>query len=271
MRRLSALLLTIAMVCTGCTSGSDDPTPSPTKAEATSVTLASLDLDWPRAEGTFDPPKVPAAPSGFDDAQVDRMAKILTKWSRLAAVDEGMWRSDMPLSDVRPVLPDEAAGTLEQQLRGEVSPNLAVANVFGKKVKVIGSPQVTSAWHVSADKDPANETFVRVELQTRTAYEVKLGNGPSRVIGVLRVQGLSAYPDTTDDYGVSGGWQEFGAGDCALALDDALVPDSDTDEAAKDLETFIRVGSGSKLEMPELGVQEQVDAEYLKRCREGQV
>ena len=100
---------------------------------------------------------------------------------------------------------------------------------------------------------------------------MRLGNGGTRVIGVLRVQGLSGYADTTDDFGVTGGWQEFGAGDCDLALDDAFVPDSDRDESLKDLKTFIRVGDSDTLEMPELPVQEKVDAEYLKRCRDGQV
>lgn len=269
MRRFSAVLLTIAVVCAGCTSGSDDPPPA--GAESSSVTLASLDLDWPAAEGTFTPGTVPSAPAGFKEAQVGRMAKILTRWSRLATVDEASWHSDDPLPDVRALLPAAAAGTLEQQLGDAVSPNLGVANVFGKDVEVVGAPQLTSAWQVSTDEDADGKTYVKLELQTRTAYEVRVGDGPSRVIGVLRVQGLSAYPDTTDDYGVSGGWQEFGAGDCALALDDALVPDSDRRGAAEDLETFIRVGNGSKVEMPELGVEEQVDAEYLKRCRDGQV
>ena len=152
-----------------------------------------------------------------------------------------------------------------------MSPHLAFANVFRDDVTVVGSPMITSAWKVTTEKDAANKTFMRLELQTRAAYEVRLGDGGTRVIGVLRVHSLSAYNDTTDDFGVGGGWQEFGAGDCALALDDALVPDSDRDESLKDLKTFIRVGSGTKLEMPELPAQDKVDDEYLKRCRDGQV
>ena len=127
------------------------------------------------------------------------------------------------------------------------------------------TPMITTAWKVSTAKDDGGRAYVLLELQTRAAYEVRVKDGPSRVIGVLRVHGLSAYADTTDDFGVSGSWQEFGAGDCALALDD------DTAEALKDLRTFIEVGDGSKLVMPKLGVEEQVDEEYLKRCRDGSV
>ena len=272
MRRLTPLLLVVAIALSGCTSGSSDPEPTTdaTTAGDSAVTLASLALDWPTAQGRLVVPKVPAAPSGFVDSTVDRMADVLKKWARLSTVDDGMWHSGDPLSEVRTVLPDGTAGTYEEQLRGVVSPHLAVANVFGDDVTVVGTPMITAAWRVSTEKDQADKAFVRLELQTRAAYEVRIGDGPSRVIGVLRVHSLSAYKDTTDDFGIGGGWQEFGASDCALALDDALVPDSDRADALKDLKTFIRVGSGSTVEMPELPAQDRVDPDYLKRCRDGQ-
>jgi hypothetical protein len=199
------------------------------------------------------------------------MATVLTKWATVAAVDDAVWHSTDPFTDVKKALPAKAAATLAKQVKGEVSPHLGVANVFGKDLTVVGTPMITSAWKITTDKDEAGKPYVLLELQTRAAYEVRLGDGSTRVIGVLRVHGLSAYQDTTDDFGVGGGWQEFGAGDCALALDDALEPDSDRAQGLKDLKTFIRIGKGTKLEMPKLPVQEQVDSEYLKRCRDGQV
>lgn len=271
MRRLPALLLAVATLCAACTSGSDEPAPRPDEGTSRSITLESLDLDWPKAQGKLVVPELPAAPEGFSEATLDRMATVLEKWARMSTVDEGMWHSGDPLTDIRTVLPKDAAETYEQQIKGEVSPHLAFANVFRDDVTVVGSPKVTSAWKISTEEYPANETFMRLELQTRAAYEVRLGDGGSRVIGVLRVHSLSAYKDTKDDFGVGGGWQEFGAGDCALALDDALVPDSDRSEALKDLKTFVRVGNGTKLEMPELPAGDKVDAAYLKRCRDGQV
>ena len=271
MRRLTPLLLAVAIVVSGCTSGSSNPEPTPSATTAGPMTFESLKLDWPTAQGRLVVPKVPATPAGFDAATVDRMATVLEKWARLSTVDDSIWHSGDPFSDIRTVLPTAAATTYDKQLKGVVSPHLAVANVFGHDVTVVGSPMITAAWRVSTDKDQAGESFVRLELQTRAAYEVRIGNGPSRVIGVLRVHSLSAYKDTTDGFGVGGGWQEFGASDCALALDDALVPDSDPEHALKDLTTFIRVGKGSTVEMPELPAEDQVDPEYLKRCRDGQV
>jgi hypothetical protein len=272
MRRLTPLLLALAILISGCTSGSDEPEPTPTSAaDDRAVTLEALRLDWPTAQGKLVVGKPPATPDGFDDATLTRMATVLKKWAKVAAVDDAVWHSADPFAAIKKALPAKAAATLTRQLKGEVSPHLAVANVFGDDVTVVGTPMITTAWKMTTDKDEAGKPYVLLELQTRAAYEVRLGNGVSRVIGVLRVHGLSAYKDTTDDFGVGGGWQEFGAGDCALALDDALVPDSDREAGLKDLATFIRVGKGTKLEMPKLPVQEQVDDEYLKRCRDGQV
>ena len=273
MRRLPVLILAVATLMAGCSGASDDPEPTakPPATQDRPVTLESLRLDWPTAQGRLLVADRPATPDGFDDAMLSRMATTLTKWARVAAVDDMVWHSADPFADVKKALPDKAAATLAKQVKDEVSPHLGVANVFGDDVTVVGTPKITSAWKVTTDEDEAGKPYVLLELQTRAAYEVRLGDGSSRVIGVLRVHGLSAYKDTTDDFGVGGGWQEFGAGDCALALDDALVPDSDRDAALEDLKTFIRIGKGTKLDMPRLGVQEQVDAEYLKRCRDGQV
>lgn len=272
MLRLPALVLAVAMLTAGCSGGSDDAEPmaKPTANEDRPVTLESLRLDWPKAQGRLVVPDRPATPDGFDDAMLSRMATVLTAWAKVAAADDMVWHGADPFADVKKALPGKAAATLAKQVKGEVSPHLAVANVFGDDVTVVGTPMITSAWKMTTEDD-AGKPYVLLELQTRAAYEVRLGDGSSRVIGVLRVHDLSAYTDTTDDFGIGGGWQEFGAGDCALALDDALEPDSDREEGLDDLKTFIRIGKGTKLEMPKLPAQEQVDAEYLKRCRDGQV
>jgi hypothetical protein len=270
MRRFSALVIAVLVVCAGCTKESD-PSPGPTLSAVKSISLESLGLDWPKAQGAVPTKARPATPDGFDDALLDRMAAALRKWAQAAAVDDSMWHSHDAVARVVDALPAAAGKALRAQIKDEVSPQLGAANVFADDVTVIGTPMITSAWKVSTAKDDEGRPFVLLQLQTRAAYEVRVGDGPSRVIGVLRVHGLSAYSDTTDDFGVSSGWQEFGAGDCALALDDDLLPDSDPAGALKDLATFIRVGDGSKLVMPKLGVEEQVDPEYLKRCRAGSI
>ena len=219
----------------------------------------------------MDPGDRPDTPDGFDDALVDRMASTLTKWAGVAAIDKDVWHSSRALDRVVEALPQAVGSTVEKQAGASVSPQLAVGNVFAKNVTVVGSPAITTAWKVSTAESDDGDPFVLLELQTRTAYEVRVDDGPTRVIGILRVHGLSAFKDTTDDFGVTSGWQEFGAGDCALAVDDELLPDSDSADAAKDLATFVKVGDGSKLVMPRLGVEDQVDAEFLRRCRDGSI
>ncbi len=272
MRRLTPLLLAVAILVSGCTSGSDDPKPTATATgDDRSVTLAALRLDWPKAQGKLVVAKPPATPDGFDDATYARMAKVLTKWAKVAAVDDSVWHSNDPLAAITKALPAKACRTPSpSRARASSRPISGVANVFGDDVTVVGTPMITTAWKVTVDKDETDKPYVLLELQTRAAYEVRFKNGATRVIGVLRVHGLSAYQDTKDDFGVGGGWQEFGASDCALALDDALVPDSDREEGLADLATFLRVGKGNKLEMPKLSAPERVDDEYLKRCRDGQ-
>lgn len=268
-RRLVLTLVAAMAVVSGCTSGSSsDAEPSPSASTEPAISLASLDIDWPRATDTLEVGKPPAAPKGFDDGTVATMADILTTWARATTIDQDVWRSATPVDEVAAALPAKVGTTLRDQVTGAVSPRLAVANVFAEEATVIGAPQVTTAWKISTQTDDVGKQYVLLELQTRAAYEVRLGEGaPTRVIGMLRVHGLSAYADTTDDFGVTGGWQEFGASDCALALDDDLIPDTELDETVKGLKTFVQVGNGEKLSMPTLPVEEQVDSEYLQRCR----
>ncbi|MCL3817633.1 hypothetical protein [Aeromicrobium wangtongii] len=272
MRSLLMTLAAVLLVASGCTSGSgtDQPT-RPTEAVPTDAAadLAAVGVDWPRADGVLDVAAAPAAPAGFSAEMVERMAGVLTDWATATTVDRDVWHSATPVDDVVRALPAEVGASLRTQTKDSVSPGLAVANVFADEVTVIGAPAVTTAWRVSTETDDDGQQLVVLQLQTRAAYEVRLGDdAPTRVIGVLRVHGLSAYPGTTTDFGVSGGWQEFGAGDCALALDDELVPGGDVAESAQDLKAFVKIGDGDELTMPALDPDDRVDAEYLQRCRD---
>ncbi len=275
MRRLLGTVVAVLIVGAGCTAGSDDgsddatpPTPTPSRSVAAPVTLDSLNLDWPDTEGVLETGELPDAPDGFDDQLLARMAEVLSEWAAVTTVDSATWSSASPIDDLAGVVPDEVGDGLRDLSEDAVSPRLAVGNVFGDGVEVVGEPKVTTAWRVSTESDDDGQEYVLLELQTRAAYEVKRDGGPSRVIGVLRVHGLSAYPETTDDFGVSAGWQEFGAGSCSLAVDDALVPDNDVAKTTGELRTFVEVGDGDEVEMPDLGDEQRVDAEYLQRCRD---
>jgi hypothetical protein len=273
MRRLGGALAAVLLACTACTTTSDgdlEPAPTTTSpASDPSTSFAAVGIDWPEAEGDLEAADPPAAPAGFDAALIGRMADTLTEWAQVSTLDEIARDSVTPLDDIAEVLPAPVVAALRDQTKDAVSPRLAVANVFADDVTVVGAPRVTTAWGLSTQVDEAGRQYVLLELQTRAAYEVRLAvDSPIRVIGVLRVHGLSAYPDTTDDFGVSGGWQEFGAVDCALALDDDLTPDSDAKASKADLTTFVEVGDGDTLDMPSLDDEQQVDAQYLQRCRD---
>ena len=265
--------MAVLLACTACTTSSDgDPVPAPTTtspAEDPSMSFAGVGIDWPEAAADLTAADPPPAPAGFDDALLGRMADTLTDWAQVSTLDEAARVSASPADDISAVLPDSVSAALRDQTKDAVSPRLAVANVFADDVTVVGAPRVTTAWGLSTQVDDAGQQYVLLELQTRAAYEVRVGdNSPIRVIGVLRVHGLTAYPDTTDDFGVSGGWQEFGAVDCALALDDDLTPDTDVQASEDDLTTFVKVGDGDTLDMPSLDNEQQVDAQYLQRCRD---
>lgn len=272
MRRLLVALVAVVLACGACTSGSSDgeSRPSPGASPEPALSLASVGIEWPPAGEELTPADPPPVPVGFDDDVFARMTGILEDWAQLTTLDEDVRYSPEPIDQVAEALPEKVGGALREQTTAAVSPGLAVANVFADEVTVVGAPRVTTAWRVSTEADDAGEQYIRLELQTRAAYEVRLGDdAPTRVVGVLRVHALSAYRDTTDDFGVSGGWQEFGALDCALALDDDLIPENNLDTAALDLTTFVEVGTGKKLVMPPLAAEEKVDAEHLQRCRNG--
>lgn len=235
------------------------------------MSLASLDIGWPRMGGTLAVPERPATPDGFDDAQLARMASTLTTWAEIGAANPDVWHGKDAAAQVAAALPTSVASTLGKLVKGSVTPQLDWANVFAPNVAVVGKPAIASAWKQTTVKDKKGRTYAMLELQTRSAYEVRVDDGPVRVIGLLREHGLSAYPDTKSDFGVSYGWQEYGAGNCTAVLDDDLVPDNDPADAVEDLAAFIEVGNGEKVVVPKLADDEKVSPDYLQRCREGSV
>jgi hypothetical protein len=263
------------MACVGgCTTDSSGDTAQQGQTQSTTqspreTTLKSLNIDWPQADGTLEVVDAPAPPSTVPDATYNRMVSDLTAWAEASAADPAVWQADDAVDRVADALAGPAGEALKKQVSGEPTPRLAAANAMSKRVTVVGSPRISTAWNVRT-VDEGDEPYVVVELQTRAAYEVRLGkDGPSRVIGVLRVHSLSAYPDTSDEFGVGGGWQEFGAGNCAMALDDSLLPDADRDKAAADVRAFVKIGNSDSVEMPELDDGARIDARYVQRCRQG--
>nr|MCW2728130.1 hypothetical protein [Aeromicrobium sp.] len=272
MRRLVGALAAVLLLSAGCTAGSDPkPESEPSPSASPGISLTSLDLDWPRVDGKLEVSKPPSAPGGLvGDDVVERMGGVLVDWATASTVDADVWHSETPVDQVVDVLPASVAANLRKGTQGVVSRNLAFANVFADEVTVVGSPIVSTAWKISTEANDEGRQYVLLELQTRAAYEVRLGDdGPTTVIAMLRVHGVTAYPDTTgEDFGVSAAWREFGARGCSLVLDDSLVPAGNLDDTTEDLEQFVEVSDAEELVMPPLEEDQEVDSGYADRCRD---
>src|SRR5215207_1546858 len=84
MRGLSALFIAVLLVCVGCTDD-DEPEPKSTQTSSLStvesISLESLGLGWPKAQGALMAKSRPATPAGFNDEVLDRMASLLESWA----------------------------------------------------------------------------------------------------------------------------------------------------------------------------------------------
>lgn len=257
------------LVLSACTAPSQDDPGATATSSPSEQRLESLAIDWPTATpADVDWPEVPGPPDGFDAALLDSMAGPLQDWAAAAALDPEVWTADEPPEDVLASLGERARGVLEDQVADTVSPRLALGNVFDEEWEVVGEPRMTSAWDVET-RETAEGPVVVLRLQTRTAYEVRSPERVTRVVGVVRTHGLSGFPESGDDeLAPSLGWEEFGAAGCALALDDALVPDGGA-AARDDLESFVDIGGTDTIAEPDLADEDTVDQEYLQRCRDG--
>lgn len=247
------------MLAAGCTADSSpepQPTPSESVEASLDLTFADLGIDgWPDAE---DPqiPEFPGVAGTFDDATAEKYATYLKTWALQAALDPDA---------VGDGLPEPLTQTLASFGDSSTSADLARGNVLGEGLEVTGT-KMTAAWGV--DFVAGQE---QLRLQTRTAYQVVDANGDTRVIGVLRLHGFDLTAAQPDSPGVLGAWQEFGASDCSLALDDVLLPGTDLDAEERDLQTFVAVGRSKEPTMPELSKEDRVDDDFLANCRAGRV
>lgn len=71
-----------------------------------------------------------------------------------------------------------------------------------------------------------------------------------------------------DDVSVVGAPRITTAWRTSALIDDDLLPDSDVKASEDDLATFVKVGDSDEVDMPSLDDEQQVDAQYLQRCRD---
>ncbi|MBC9226112.1 hypothetical protein GL325_07255 [Aeromicrobium sp. 636] len=260
MRRPVLLLVLVSFVLAACTWRSDDSdrgdAPEPQPTPTTSISFEDLGVaDWPSPdEARF--PEPPARPEWLAAEEYARMVAAVRTWAVQAVASP---------EQVGAGLPEELAAMIADAGEDDaVAPALAQGNVLDPGLEVLATG-LTGAWTLSDDGESMN-----LALQTRAAYEVRTPDGPVRVIGVLRTQGIIAGPDTPE-WGTVMGWQEFGAADCAIALDGFLTAGGDADDLQSDLGTFAEIGNGDEAITPELPDDQLVDEDFKRRCEAGRV
>ncbi|MCD9155194.1 hypothetical protein [Aeromicrobium duanguangcaii] len=260
MRRPVLLLVLVSFVLAACTWGSDDSdrgdAPEPQPTPTTSISFDDLGVaNWPSPdEARF--PDPPARPEWLPAEEYARMVAAVRTWAVQAVASP---------DEVGAGLPDELAAMIDDAGEDdEVASALAKGNVLDPGLEVLATG-LTGAWTLSDDGESMN-----LALQTRAAYEVRIPDGPVRVIGVLRTQGIIAGADSPE-WGTIMGWQEFGAADCAIALDGFLTAGGDADDQQSDLATFTKIGNGDEAITPELPDDQLVDEDFKRRCEAGRV
>jgi len=273
MKKIAGVLfLLLILAAAGCKGADKEPKPTPTPPAVTEVTFSSLGGDkWPVGDAGISVEELPAAPTGFTNVDVERLAIIIAKWAKVAALDKRVFHNAAPAEIVTATLPSFPGNDLFKDVNEAVSPRLSTANVFGDDVAVVGKPRMTSAWKTTAITGDDGVPYLSVKLQTRTAYEVTDANAAKRVIGVVRQHGLSSYGahQIDEQYGESWSWQEFGAGGCELVSEDALIPDVDEADANEELKSFLTIVNSNSVVEHKLDKEDRVDEDYQKRCQDG--
>lgn len=256
-RRPILLLVLTAFLLASCSwwPGGDDEAATPEAQPTPTERMRLVDLglaSWPVAD---DPqlPEPPARPKGVSAREYERMVGAVETWGIQAATDP---------DSVGAGLPAPLVTAIEDAVESQTVPALARATVLDPDLDV-NTTRMTGAWKVEREDGAVN-----VSLQTRTAYEVRAPGGQTRVIGVLRTQGVVAVPGA-DQWGTIMGWQEFGAADCAIVLDGFLTPGGDADDQESDLTTFAEIGKGAAAVTPALPEDEYVDEDFGQTCRAG--
>lgn len=262
--RLVLAAVVAALVLVGCSDSPDEENDAPERS-VEPVTFTSLGIDDWAAVAEVEFASAPPAPDGIDAAVWSDTVEALEQWGRAAAFEPQDFPEEFEaLSDhVFANLPETARRDLSARIGERTAPHLGVATVFAD-AETIGDIRATSAWRAS-ELDEGGLVHL-LELQTRTAYEVTV-DGVTFVVGVIRTQGLSLRPGVEEAPGTLTGWQEFGASDCVLALDDRIEPDVLSAVEREDLDQFAQIASGSTWAEPELGEDDVVDEDFLNRCR----
>lgn len=246
LRTFAAVLCVLVASVSGCSS--ENSTPESTQEKP--LTLSDLDMEgW--TDLNADPfPKAPKNPNKTTAKDYDRAAQILHQWALATLGSPEKTLAAVP-KEVRAELDSiaDAAPARNVSLGAQFADGLAAKSVWG-----------TGAWRETSAKP------LHLEFQTRVLWELDGGDGNVRLVGLVRTHALI---DDGKSLSIGQSWQEFGADDCALAIEEVIRPGGDVAEQNKDLRKFVDIANSPDVLPPNFSADDVVDDQFVERCRAG--
>ncbi|NLC98607.1 MAG: hypothetical protein GX678_05995, partial [Actinomycetales bacterium] len=166
-----------------------------------------------------------------------------------------------PPEETRAAVPKEVRVELEEIADAGPARNVSLGAQFGEGLAA-KSVWGTGVWRETSAKP------LHLEYQTRVLWELEDADGNVRLVGMVRTHALI---DDGETLSIGQSWQEFGADDCALAIEEDIRPGGDIAEQNKDLRTFVDIANSLEVVPPDFSADDVVDEQFVERCRAGTV
>ena len=242
------MLCVIAVTASSCSSGGSESA----KPQEKPLALSDIATDgW--IDLTTDPlPKAPKNPNKTAANDYDRAAQILHQWAQATLG---------PPEETLAAVPKEVRVELEEIADAGPARNVSLGAQFGEGLAA-KSVWGTGVWRETSAKP------LHLEYQTRVLWELEDADGNVRLVGMVRTHALI---DDGETRSIGHSWQEFGADDCALAIEEDIRPGGDIAEQNKDLRTFVDIANSLEVVPPDFSADDVVDEQFVERCRAGTV
>lgn len=246
LRAIAFVFCVIVVTVSGCSSGD----PEAKARHEQPLSLADLDMDGWVNLSTDSLPQAPRNPNKVPAAKQERAELILHRWASAALGDPEQTLDSAP-KDVRH----------ELELMADAGParGVSLGTGFGEGLTV------KSRWGTGVWKE-TSAAPLHLEYQTRVLWELEDADGQVRLVGMVRTHVLV---NDGESISIGQSWQEFGADDCALVVEETIRPGGDVAEQNKDLRRFEEIANSAEVVSPDFSEDDVVDQEFANRCRAG--